>query len=388
MIIDVLIVLFAISALYRGREIGFVRQLFSTVGFFAGLFLGAFVQPHTVGWVQGSNNRAIVTLLTTLGCALVLLAIGEYVGIKLKHKVLLKRINRIDNGLGSLLSVVSLLFSIWLTSAIINSLPVPNIQAALQGSRIVSALNRELPQAPTLIADLGHLIDPNGFPQVFAGHEPNPRSGITLPNLGDLQAAVTRDKESVVKVEGQGCGGVVEGSGFVAGSGLVATNAHVIAGIKRPFVQDSSGIHSATPIWFDPDLDFAVLRVSNLAGHSLVISSATVKSGTAAAVLGYPGGGSFTADPAAVLDQFTASGRNIYGRGQVHRDVYEVQADIIPGNSGGPLVARDGSVIGLIFAQSTTYEHVGYALTASQVSTELDQAVARNQTVNTGACAE
>ena len=224
--------------------------------------------------------------------------------------------------------------------------------------------------------------------QVFAGHEPTPKNSVGLPDLGQLQAAVDRDKASVVKVEGQGCGGVVEGSGFVVGSGLIATNAHVIAGIAKPYVQDSNGTHTATPIWFDPDLDFAVLRASNLAGHSLVISSSKVASGTPAAALGYPGGGSFKADPAAVLDQFTASGRNIYGNGHVNRAVYEVQADIIPGNSGGPLVGKDGSVIGVIFAQSTTYEHVGYALTTAQVSTELDQAIARNQTVTTGRCAE
>ncbi|HEX7633505.1 MAG TPA: MarP family serine protease [Candidatus Saccharimonadales bacterium] len=388
MFLDVLIVLFAISALFRGREIGFVRQLFSTLGFFGGLFLGALLQPHTVTLVSSQNARAIVTLGTTLGCALILLAIGEYVGIKLKHKVLLNRINSLDNGFGSVLSVASLLFSIWLMAAIINSLPTPGLQSTIQKSAIVRGLNRVLPSAPTLIADLGNLIDPNGFPQVFAGHEPTPKNSVGLPDLGLLQAAVDRDKASVVKVEGQGCGGVVEGSGFVVGSGLIATNAHVIAGIAKPYVQDSNGIHTATPIWFDPDLDFAVLRASNLAGHSLVISSSKVASGTPAAALGYPGGGSFKADPAAVLDQFTASGRNIYGNGHVNRAVYEVQADIIPGNSGGPLVGKDGSVIGVIFAQSTTYEHVGYALTTAQVSTELDQAIARNQTVTTGRCAE
>jgi S1-C subfamily serine protease len=245
-----------------------------------------------------------------------------------------------------------------------------------------------LPNAPTVIADLGNLIDPNGFPQVFIGNEPAPRTNINLPSLGSLQHAVNLDKNSVVKIEGQGCGGIVEGSGFDVGSDLVATNAHVVAGIRHPYVQDANGSHNGTVIWFDPNLDFAVLRVPNLAGQSLVLSSSHISHGTPAAVLGYPGGGPLTAGPAAVLDEFTASGRNIYGRGNTERDVYEIQANVIPGNSGGPLVAKDGTVIGVVFAESTAYQHIGYALTTSQVSTEINQAAASDQSVSTGRCAE
>jgi S1-C subfamily serine protease len=386
-IIDIAIVIFAISALYRGREIGFVRQLFSTVGFFGGLFLGAWLQHYTVHWAHSQAGRSLITLATTLGCALLLLSVGEYVGIKLKHKVVLKRINILDNGFGGLLSVISLLLTIWLLAAVVSSVPLQGLQSQLRESRIVRALDRALPSAPSVIGSLGRLVDPNGFPQVFIGGDPTPNKQVSVPSLGDLQAAVDQDRESVVKIEGQGCGGVVEGSGFVVGSNLVATNAHVVAGISRPYVQDGDGTHGGTVIWFDPRLDFAVLRVPNLAGHSLVVTDKRVPVGAPAAVLGYPGGGSFVARPAAVSNQFTASGRDIYDRGNTQREVYELRADIIPGNSGGPLVAEDGTVIGVIFAESTDYPHTGYALTSDQVKTEINQAASQNQAVSTGQCA-
>lgn len=388
MFIDILIVIFGVTALYRGRELGFVRQLCSTVGFFGGLFIGAWLEPHSVGLAHTQVSRILITFATTLGCALIFLTAGEYLGVHLKHKVVVRRINLFDNGLGSVLGVISFLVSVWLTAAIITALPFPSLQTDFHDSRIIGALNRLLPNAPTVIADLGNLIDPNGFPQVFIGNEPTPRTNVNLPSLGSLQAAVNRDKDSVVKVEGQGCGGIVEGSGFVVGSNLVATNAHVVAGIRHPYVQDANGTHSTTVIWFDPNLDFAVLRVSNLSGQSLVISNGHVSPGTPAAVLGYPGGGPLTAGPAAVLDEFTASGRNIYGRGNTERDVYEIQANVIPGNSGGPLVAKDGTVIGVVFAESTAYQHVGYALTTSRVTTAINQAAAQDQPVGTGRCAE
>jgi S1-C subfamily serine protease len=387
-IIDIAIVIFAISALYRGREIGFVRQLCSTVGFFGGLFLGAWLQQYTVHWAHSQAGRSLITLATTLGSALILLSVGEYAGIKLKHRVQFKRINVLDNGFGGLLSVVSLLLTIWLIAAVAGSLPIPALQSQLRSSSIVSAMNRALPSAPGVISNLGRLVDPNGFPQVFIGGEPAPNKQVNVPSLGSLQAAVNQDRASVVKVEGQGCGGVVDGSGFVVGTNLVATNAHVVAGIRHPYVADSNGTHSSTVIGFDPKLDFAVLRVSNLAGHSLVVNDKRVAVGTPAAVLGYPGGGDFRAGPAAVSNQFTASGRDIYDRGNTLRDVYELRADIIPGNSGGPLVAKDGSVIGVIFAESTDYPHTGYALTADQVEGEINQAASQNQPVSTGQCAE
>ena len=91
---------------------------------------------------------------------------------------------------------------------------------------------------------------------------------------------------------------------------------------------------------------------------------------------------------AAVLDQCTATGRDMYGPGSTERDIYEGQADIIPGNSGGPLIAKDGSVIGVIFAQSTSYEHVGYALTTAPVISAIKHAEAAQNSVSTGKCAE
>ncbi len=390
MLFDILITLFALSAMVRGRDIGFVRQIGSTAGFFGGLFLGAWLEPHTVNLVHSQTARVIVTLVTTLGCALILLSVGEYLGMRLKRRVRLRlqRVNKLDNGLGALLGAVTLLLTAWLMASAAGALPFPALQSDLRDSRILTTLNDDLPAAPVLIAGLGHLIDPNGFPQVFVGSEPSPPANVSTPSFGNLQTAVNNDRASVVKVEGQGCGGIIEGSGFVVGPDEVATNAHVVAGIRWPYVHDGNGTHGATVIWFDPNLDFAVLRVDNLAGHPLRISSDQVGAGTAAAVLGYPGGGPFTADTATLLDEFTATGRDIYGQGNTDRDVYEIKANVMPGNSGGPLITGDGSVIGVVFARSSTYQQVGYALTAGQVKTEIRQAAAQNRYVGTGQCAE
>jgi S1-C subfamily serine protease len=387
MIIDIFIVIMAVSAIFRGRDTGFVRQVFSTIGFFGGLLLGSFLGRYTVAFANDGAGEATIALVTVITTALLCLVAAEHIGSRLKHKVLANKLNNVDRLFGSILGVASILLTVWFMAGVAASLPLQQLQTMISESRIIALLNRGLPATPKLINHIGQLVDPNGFPQVFVGDEPNPKT-VALPNLGDLQQAVVSAQPSVVKVEGLGCGGIVEGSGFVVAQNYVATNAHVIAGIKKPVVKDANGKHNAVPVLFDPNMDFAILHVSGLAGQPLSLNTGRATAGTAAVVLGYPGGGAFNAGPAAVLDSFSASGKNIYGKKSTTRDVYEVRADVIPGNSGGPLVSKDGSVIGVIFAQSTSYDHVGYALTTAEIQPEVTKGIASPSRVYTGTCTE
>lgn len=385
--IDILIIIALIATALRGRQIGFVQQLFSTAGFFGGLFIGARIQPYAVNLVGGDLNRTFVTLVTTLGAALMFLMIGEVIGLLLKRKLAQAKLSGADGYLGAALSMVSVLIAVWLTASVVRGIPYPSMQQAFQRSYIVRTVSNRLPYAPDVIASLGTIINPNGFPQVFAGWDLGPPpDNINLPDSSELASAVEKTRASVVKIVGEGCGGIVDGSGYVAGSDLVVTNAHVVAGIQKQYVVDANGTHSATAVWFDPDLDLAILRVDNLAGEPLALNTDAADRGTAAAILGYPGGGAFTANPASVIQVIQATGRDIYNRNVSDREVYEIAGDVEQGNSGGPLINVDGEVIGVIFARSTTYGQVGYALTGNQVAGPISQSSASNRPVDTGRC--
>ncbi len=388
MLIDLLIVLIVIYAVLRNWGRGFLSQFFSVIGLIAGLFLGRLVDSYTISLVHTPTNRAIVTVATMLGLSLIGLSAGEYIGLHFKYRLKIKQLDSADNYLGAILTGISMLLLIWLASSVIQSLPATRVKGYIKTSHIIAALNNIMPPAPNIISDLGRIIDPNGFPDVFIGNEPIPNNNVTTPTLGALLSAVNADRTSVVKIEGTGCGGIVSGSGFVVGNNLVATNAHVVAGISSPYIFDVNGRHYATVIWFDPNLDLAVLRTSGLAGKPLTIDTKSISTNTPGAVLGYPGGGGFKADPAAVMAEFQASGHNIYGNGVTLRNIYEIAANVIPGNSGGPLVEENGNVMGVVFAESTTYNQVGYALAMDKVSQEINQAKYRTSAVNTGQCAE
>lgn len=387
--LDLIIVILWFGALSRGLELGFVRQLGSTAGFFIGLFIGAAVGTYFLKDTGfGAVTRVGLSFFLTFGTAIALSTGGELVGTRLKQRLSrLVGVDKIDRVLGAALGAVTLLVGVWLSASFFGNMPSPTVQRQFATSSIVSQLNRLLPPAPGVIAKLGGIIEPNGFPEVFTGLEPKVDTTEPLPSIGELDDAVQQTRASVVKLEGRGCGGWVDGSGFVAGKGVVITNAHVVAGVSDLEVVDGDGSHKGTVVWFDENLDMAVVRADTNA-TPLTMRGQKVSDGTSAAVLGYPGGGNFTADPAVVLNSFMAVGRNIYNTGETKREVYSLKANVEPGNSGGPLIAKDGSVIGLIFAESTTYDDVGYALTMHQVMNGFEQARDRTQPVGTGSCAE
>jgi S1-C subfamily serine protease len=386
--LDLLIIILLIATVVRGLQLGLVRQFGSAVGFIGGLFLGAYAGDKLLNhFAQTAGARAFFTVLLTLGFAMVLSNVGEYLGELLKYHMP-RLISRFDEGIGGIVGGVTLLTSIWLAATLFVNLPSPTIQTQVHDSAIISALDKNLPTAPNIIARIGHLIVPDNFPQVFNGVEPNVNTATSLPSLGSLDAVIQKDEPSVIKVEGRGCGGLVEGSGFVASTNEIITNAHVVAGIASPYVITQKGTFPATVVWFDPNVDLAILRVSGLSEAPLTIVPTHVANGTAGAVLGYPGGGPFDAVPAAVLQDFTAEGRNIYDQGETTRDVYSIKATVIPGNSGGPLINKQGAVIGIVFAQSTTYNQVGYALTTPQFVQEYHAHSSATQGVSTGECAE
>lgn len=387
--IDVIIILLVLGALTRGATLGFARQASGTAGFIVGLLIGSWASTLVLPHISGSGSQTLASLCFVLLGGLIGMTAGEIAGIQLKLWLLrTHRLDRVDGWFGSILAACTILLAVWLGASILVLGPSSGLQQALKNSRILGLLNADLPPATSVLGSLNQLIDPNGFPEVFKGLEPSPTTQVTVPDLGSFNTVVASSRASVVKVAGTGCGGIVEGSGFVIAPGEVATNAHVVAGIRSPKIIDENGVHNTQVMWFDPDIDLAVLKTTNLAGKPLAITSAEQANGTPGVVLGYPGGGNFTAESMAIIDRFTALGRNIYGQGTTTRDVYSLQAHIIPGNSGGPVIGADGQVLGIVFATSTTYNNVGYALTGHQVAGELATAEHSTTVRSTGECSE
>jgi len=108
--------------------------------------------------------------------------------------------------------------------------------------------------------------------------------------------------------------------------------------------------------------------------------------GDGGAVLGFPGGEPLTGGGAAVRQVIEPVGHDIYGDGEVTRRLYELQADVAPGNSGGPFVLENGSVAGLVFANSVVEDQVGYAIVSSEFAPLVSRSIAHDTPVSAGLC--
>lgn len=386
-LLDILIVVVLLYQAYFWSQKGLVRGLFSLGGFWLGLVIGAWLAPELIG-VAGDEPgvQMLFAFALILGLAVTGQAIGQAIGAKLAYLTARLHLEKADSVLGASFGAVMTLLIVWLGASIISGMPMREINRQISQSEIIHALNDSLPPAPEVLGKIAGLINTDGFPQVFSGLEPRPVEPVDPPTSGEVAAALAAAGRSTVRVEGPTCDGIATGSGFIAGEGLVVTNAHVLAGVTNPTIVDVDGTRSATSILFDAELDVAILRTTDLAGEPLAIDTALLARGTTATVLGYPGGGPLEADASAVLRQLDARGRNIYGDGMVTRSVYELQTEIDQGNSGGPVVRSDGTVVGLIFAKSVGYDNVGYALTADEFAPLVERARTLNAPVSTGRC--
>ena len=174
---------------------------------------------------------------------------------------------------------------------------------------------------------------------------------------------VERVGTSVAAVRLHGTGGADErlggGSGFLfTPDGFVLTNSHVVRAGKPPTAARPELRHQvsladgrefdARWVGDDPDTDLAVLSIDGLSRGSLAHAplgrSAGLKRGQIAIAIGNPLGFEHTVTAGIV----SALGRSMRtSTGRLIPDVIQTDAALNPGNSGGPLLASNGDVIGI-----------------------------------------
>jgi S1-C subfamily serine protease len=139
------------------------------------------------------------------------------------------------------------------------------------------------------------------------------------------------------------------GSGFLVDrDGHVVASAHVVEGAKAVTVQFSAGRPiAATVTGTDRATDLALLQIDPAAGRSRQLKlsdSQDLKVGDPVVAVGNPFGLTRTASAGIV----SALARRIPGRGGVNVDnVIQLDFSISAADSGGPLLNRDGDVVGV-----------------------------------------
>ena len=386
-LLDLLIALLVLAAVVTGFRRGAALQLVTYSGLILGLIGGALLAPRVAEVSTDPFAQATLALLTLLVAAAIGDAVGWLAGRRVWAAARRSRLDPVDAGAGSVVAGIAALLTVWFLAFNLVQGPFQTVSRQIRGSAIVRGLDAVLPRPPSLLAQVRTFFERFGFPEVFAGLPPAPAGPVRGPTQAEARLAFAAADQSTFKVVGLACQQIQEGSGFLVQGGHVITNAHVVAGVARPEVQHQNGsTFSATTVLFNPDLDLAILRLGSSPAPELQLAGQTLGRGAHGAVLGYPGGGSLHGDRAAVRRTMFAVGRDIYGEDIARRQVYELQAQVQPGNSGGPFVTTDGQVGGVVFAASTTTDGVGYALTSDEVVPELQLAVESDARASTGPC--
>jgi S1-C subfamily serine protease len=386
-VIDAVLVVLLVLAAVLGFRRGAILQLFTYGGLLLGIVAGALLAPVIAAAVRDPAAQAGIAVATLLVPAGIGDLGGWLIGGRLRARARGTRLRAADAAAGSLVALIATTLAIWMVSFSLASGPFPTIADQIQRSAVIRRVDEALPEPPSILSQVRRFLNAVGFPDVFAGLPPIPAAPVDVPNQQAARRATRAAIHSTVRVVGEACGGIQQGSGFVVGDGLVVTNAHVVAGEQRPTVQQSGfATQDATVVEFDPRLDIAVLRVDSSPGPALPLIDRVVERGSGGAVIGYPGGGGLTSTRAAVRGSIEATSRNIYGDGEVRRRLYELQTSVVPGNSGGPFVLPSGAVAGVVVSASTADPRLGYAIASTDVRHVVDGAGAAVASVATGMC--
>ncbi|HTX62492.1 MAG TPA: MarP family serine protease [Acidimicrobiales bacterium] len=383
--VDIVVLVVLVLAALHGLRVGAVIQVLSLGGFVLGVTVGALLADVVAPSVHTAAAKTAVALALVVGLGAIFGILGRMVGAWANVAARRFRLGPLDSAAGVGVALVAALFGVWLVANELVQAPYGWLSSAIERSALVRAVDGVMPPLPDVFSKVQGFLGDSGFPSVFSELEPTPLH-VSLPSAASAQRIAASAVASTVKVLGQACGYEQEGSAFVVGPGAVVTNAHVVAGERATTVVVQGEEYPATVVYFDPTYDLAVLRTGAPLGPALTIDASTVPAGTDAAVIGYPEDGPLTVVPAAVADQLTATGRNIYDEGTVARQVYQIDADVEPGNSGGPLVDSSGQVVGVVFSRSTAYADVGYALTSPGVRARVLGAEGRTSAAATGGC--
>ncbi|HET6301926.1 MarP family serine protease [Microbacterium sp.] len=387
-IVDVIAVLALVAALAIGVGRGFLATVGTLVGLVAGALAAYWLVPVAGVFLPGGAWRGILLASSAIFLVVLGAAIGTGIGTVVRKGVERTPLRGVDRVLGGVLNVVVTALVLLLVGTTVTATGTPLVASAVGSSRVLRMIDALTPTpVDAALAQLRGAVLADGLPTL--GELLSPQAQPTAPPLALDDPELQQAAASVARISGtaSACGVAMTGSGFVAADDLVVTNAHVLAGVEAPLVELPGGTaREGRVVYFDPVDDLAVIAVADLPAEPLPIVD-TIGPGTPAVVQGYPHGGPLTSTGAHVLSVGAVPVPDIYGESAALREIYSLQADVQPGNSGGPLLTEDGEVAGVVFARGDVGQSLGYAVTPVELAPALAEASGDSPTVSTGACA-
>ena len=169
-----------------------------------------------------------------------------------------------------------------------------------------------------------------------------------------------------------------QGTGFlITSNGYIVTNAHVLADANGNLasnirvVTNNQNTINAQFIGYDGNMDVALLKISGNYQALTLGNSSKVQIGDKVIAIGDPLGLQFSVSEGIVsaIDRQGSNGLN---------DYIQTDASLNPGNSGGPLIDKNGQVIGINNFKISGGENLGFALESIYVKQAINSIAQQN----------
>jgi len=161
------------------------------------------------------------------------------------------------------------------------------------------------------------------------------------------------------------------GTGFLIDvKGYIATNAHVLKGSDAIVVNSNGDEFKASIIHVDKQSDFALLKIEDNDYHALkslpyAIGKSSADLGEEIFTLGYP-----RDDNSITYTQgYLSALRGFKG----DTTSYQIQMNSNPGNSGGPVLNKNGEVIGILSSRQVQADGVTFAIKSKNIYQLIDE---------------
>jgi S1-C subfamily serine protease len=388
-LLDWLLVALVIAYALSGYWQGFITGAFATAGLLLGGLFGVWLAPVALGDASPSLWVSLGALFIVILAASLGQAVFQFVGARIRNKITWQPARALDAIGGALLSAAAVLLVAWALGVAVSGSKIGSVTPLVRDSTVLAKVNGVLPtSAPNVLNAFNDVVGTSFFPRYLEPFAPERIVEVAPGDQELLQKKRVRvAQEAVLKVRATNrCGRGVEGTGFLYAEDRLLTNAHVVAGVEDPEVLLGDETVSATVVLYDPELDLAVLAL-DAEGRTPLSLDEGAQAQDPVVILGYPQDGPYDAQAGRIRAEQRLRSPDIYGRGSVIREVFSLRGLVRPGNSGGPIVERDGDVVGVVFAASVTDEDTGYALTAAQVADTAAEGESRSAEVSTGDCA-
>jgi S1-C subfamily serine protease len=387
--LDWCLVVLTLAYALSGYWQGFITGAFATAGLLLGGLAGIWLAPVLLGDAAPSMWVSLGALFVVLVMASLGQAVLQFAGTKIRSKLTWQPIRAVDAVGGAALSVVAVLVVAWMLGVAISGSRIPGISPQVRDSKVLIAVNNVMPvQAQQALRSFDEVVGSSFFPRYLEPFAPE-----RIINVDPASPRIVRDPDirnaraSVFKIRSTNrCGSGVEGTGFLYAPHKLMTNAHVVAGVTDPEIKDGDRTLDGTVVYYNPDVDVAVIEVPDLQGPTIHFDF-NGQEKMQGAVLGYPQDGPYDSQPARIRGEQRLRSPDIYGNGTVTRHVFSLRGMIRPGNSGGPFVSSAGKVLGVVFAASVSDRDTGYALTSDQVRRAAAMGLQSNDRVSSGNCA-